>query len=123
MIEKVTAYKCGFCYRCFGRPVDAANHESYCRKNPIRKHCQTCVHGIYKIIDWMGYPVADKPIFEQWCNYFNKPISDKPYFEACDTEDRYGQGEEHPVPGSCWYYEYKGCAGFEKMKARTEKNG
>jgi len=107
------AYKCDFCYRVFGRPVDAHNHEQGCRHGPHRRHCRTCVHGISAIIMWTGWPDADQPIYGPWCDFHDKDMGEKPYNINCEEDvDDYKQ--IYCVPGTCEHYQYKGYSGWTK---------
>jgi len=117
-MKQVTAYKCDFCHRCFGRPVDAHNHEQGCRHGPHRRHCRTCVHGITSVVEWIGYPIADIPVFGPWCDFHDKDMREKPYFIDCETngvcEDWSPEETEINKPGTCEHYEYKSCSGWTK---------
>ena len=59
MPEKVDAWKCAFCSRCYMKKCTAVIHENACKKNPDRHHCATCVHGImvdYHVVVESQYP-------------------------------------------------------------------
>lgn len=120
MIE-VKAYKCDYCHRCFGRPVNAVQHEKCCKNNPVKRSCITCVHGVLGIIrytDDIGYINGmirchnTKPVFAPYCDKFDKSISDKPYLIDCETTG--DPFPERPIPFTCFEYEYKGKAEWTK---------
>lgn len=105
MPKEIKGYKCDYCHRCFGRKVNAIQHEQSCKNSPTSRHCRTCVHGVWAVIGGHEY--------EEWgafCDYHNKPIHEKPYFFDCDFRDDYfGRTDlDQPIPGTCYYYEYKG---------------
>ena len=107
-MKKVEAFKCDYCHRCFGRPVDATNHERACQGNPVRRACKTCKwSGYHTITDADGINGLTWEHQELWCNHpdIDRPMSDKPYFEDCDFENRYN--ELVPIPGTCEHYEQK----------------
>ncbi len=110
-MHKKEAFQCDFCYRCFARPVDAANHEVACKYNPARRSCYTCKHmdknsvisttflfseGVGEHIDITGMV----------CTHFNLPVGDKPYFIECETKEGF-YGEIINIPGTCLCYEQK----------------
>lgn len=126
MPNEVTAWKCRFCHRCFGKKSSAEIHEAACNNNPKRCNCKTCVHGctgeidVYQHLtvesympDMMGvnrYP-GDEKYNGPYCAKSKKPMYEKPYYDECDLDDGcHGYREEMPVPGTCWNYEYKGFA-------------
>ena len=100
-MKKVEAFKCDYCHRCFGRAVDAANHERYCNMNPDRKHCKTCAHFGYKTqrIDEYDQKFA-------YCLKLDIPMSDQPYYTECGCGYNY-DGSEYHLPGTCEHYEQK----------------
>jgi len=99
MSKQVNAFRCDWCTRCFGRKCDVNRHEEACNKNPARRHCKTCVHGVMNFV------------FGPYCNYHKTEMQYKPYFIDCETRTNYGF-EDNPreMPGTCLYYEYKGKA-------------
>lgn len=119
-MKAVQAYKCDFCHRCFGRKVDAHNHEVRCNGNPCRRHCKTCVHGILAICGYAEQPEfifgeqrePTTPFYGPWCDHFDEGMDEKPYFNECDETSAYD--EIRPSPGTCQHYEYKGHVGFIK---------
>jgi hypothetical protein len=46
-------------------------------------------------------------MFVPYCDYHHLSIYDKPYNIECETATQY-DGQEYPIPGTCWNYEYKG---------------
>jgi len=136
-VISVKAYKCGWCSRCFINPGNARSHEASCEKNPERRHCITCTHGVIGVIGTVPFPEryafdANIDIKGPVCDLHNKPISDKPYFIDCEV-DEYDVGgfegcaQSHVVqecPGTCQGYEYKGYAGWRARKrARGDHDG
>lgn len=113
MPEKVDAWKCAFCSRCYMKKCTAVIHENACKKNPDRHHCATCVHGImvdYHVVVESQYP-EEHGYGGPMCAYHEKPIRDMPYFQECDTTGGPYE-DEYPMPGTCWNYEYKGRFGW-----------
>ncbi|HNX81704.1 MAG TPA: hypothetical protein PKL77_06115 [Candidatus Omnitrophota bacterium] len=124
MPVEVKAYKCAYCPRCFGRKVNAAQHESHCIANPSSHHCKTCVHsciinvhhhedGGYDNISEFTYAPDDYDSNEPCCDIYDKPIYEKPY-ETGSDEDYDETGIFASVPFSCKNYEYKGYCGYGK---------
>lgn len=96
-MKPITAYKCDYCHRCFGRTVDAANHERSCKYNPSRRACATCVHCVKQ--------KDEGECTLQWCKHYNEPLRDKPYFHECEEAVVYH--EIILVPGTCSQYKAK----------------
>jgi|LSQX01.1.fsa_nt_gb hypothetical protein len=131
MASEVTAYKCDFCHRCFGRLNNARIHEAACKNNPERRQCITCIHGTRDAIqverehagfDSISYTYHSAP----YCAHHNNtPIHEKPYFIDCDLAGGYDTGfgwiKERPIPGTCEYYEYKGKPGWTKREREETK--
>jgi hypothetical protein len=123
-MKKVQGYKCDYCHRVFGRPVDAHNHEICCGNNPNSRRCITCINckiredKSVKLVEFDHETLYGS---SPTCVISNKPIYDKPYLDECETHgySDYG-GEETPTPGTCWNYEYKGYSGYEKREAEEE---
>lgn len=125
MAEKVSAYKCDWCHRCFGRLCDANRHETACSNNPARRHCKTCVHGIMGLDHIStGLDGKEVEVRRPWCAKHDKPMHEKPYYIDCDYgggfDTGFGYHDEFPLPGTCEYYEYKGKAEWTK-EARHEE--
>ena len=118
MSKQITAFKCDWCSRCFGRLCDVNRHEPACKNNPARRHCKTCVHGVLAIIGWRpdfdGNPVIEE--IGPYCDHHDKPIHEKPYYIECE-EQQDGWSPDRPLPGTCYYYEYKGKAEWTKEEA------
>lgn len=117
-MEVVTAYKCSYCHRCFGRKVNAIQHENSCKNNPKSRNCCTCVHGITSIVSWVRGIFEDHettPVYGAYCDEFDMPIFDKPYLEDCDRTNNYYEPPTH-IPFTCTRYEYKGYAGYPRGK-------
>lgn len=114
MIE-VKAYKCDFCYKCFGRKVNAIQHEPTCKNNPEKRHCRTCVHSAWRVVDCYD---GDNEVYGAYCDKYDKTINDKPYLIECETGYSY-VGEEITVPYTCENYEYKGYAGWKQKGGIT----
>lgn len=122
-MKEVKAYKCDFCHRCFGRIVDATNHEKRCKGNPAMRSCITCVHGVSAIVRYDSWEDGlEVAAYGPWCKHLNMDIGCKPYFEECDTASRYGVTGDEPMPGTCWNYEYKGYAGWPKEPPELLQN-
>jgi hypothetical protein len=121
-MEKVIAYKCGYCHRCFGRKVNAMRHEESCGNNPTRRRCITCKHCSLELGE-MKYPHFEGDEGYQdttpTCLINNIAVHDKAYEQECDTSDYYGCSER-PSPGTCWNYKYKGYAKYEKSTHGAE---
>jgi len=101
-MKKVEAFKCDYCHRCFGRAVDAINHERACQRNPARRACKTCEWSAFKVIAVSDCGDGRTCEHEElWCNHpkVNKPMSDKPYYQDCDFNELYRNLV--PVPGTC----------------------
>lgn len=122
MPTETKAWKCNYCSRCYARKGTATVHENACKKNPERHHCATCVHGVLaqnviitEPLTVESYMPGHEPEKHAYggpiCAYHMVPINEKPYFIECDTDEFFGQ-DEHPVPGTCWNYEYKGSFGW-----------
>ena len=112
---EIKGYKCDYCHRCFGRKVNAVQHENSCKNSPSSRHCRTCVHGVWAVIGGHEY--------EEWgafCDYHNKPIHEKPYYIECETQDNYGE-REYPIPGTCHHYEYKGKPEWTGLQENIDK--
>ena len=128
MPSEVSAFKCDFCHRCFGRINNARIHEDACKNNPARRQCVTCIHGTVDAIhaeskhagfDSISYTYNSAP----YCAHHNNtPIHEKPYFIECDLGGGYDTGfgwiEERPIPGTCEYYEYKGKPGWTRRERK-----
>ena len=110
MPSEVKAYKCDWCARCFGRLLNANQHQAACNNNPKRKNCKTCVHGV---MDYSQGP---------FCDYHKMQIIEKPFFVECDQYQD-GWSEDRPEPGTCWYYEYKGKAEWTKSSGSEGRKG
>lgn len=105
---EVKAYKCNWCIKTMGRKVNAIQHEDNCTCNPASRHCKTCVYSYKKTVCIDGYN-AELP----YCAYHDKPIHEEPYFIECDCAG--GEyGDSYDVKFSCFYYKYKGFAGYQK---------
>lgn len=121
-MKKVEAWKCDFCERVYTRSVSTANHQRACRCNPARRNCITCKHSRLEMILREYSPLNIEPteVWAPWCSQHEKQISEKPYFDECELIQN-DHTEDEPIPGTCFYYEYKGCAGWGKPK--PEKGG
>ena len=110
MPHPLEAYQCDFCRRCFSRQHWAQRHENACNNNPARRNCKTCAHNV---LSQSGIPS---------CRIHNLPIYDKPYEIDCTRDVSRYDGLDHPVPGSCVHYEYKGKAewALEKGESKAE---
>lgn len=117
MPHEVNGFQCNYCHRTFYRMVDAHNHERACKYNPERRSCFTCKHNAQRQV-WCGTSYGedidvetDMPYWVKvwWCDVRSKPISAKPYYDACETDnkDRDWNDHERPVPGTCWDWESK----------------
>lgn len=135
MPEQITkAWKCKFCSRCFVNKGVAINHEAACKKNPERRHCATCVHGIMlkdarKLKESLtvesyipGYEERAETYCGPWCAFHEQPMSKSPYFIECETDDN-PYYEERPMPGTCFNYEYKGHFGWTPEDEYGGKHG
>lgn len=118
-MKKVQGYKCDYCHRVFGRPVDAHNHEICCGNSPKSKRCMTCKHcslelgEMIKMPDWCGGEGYQST--EPTCLLNNITVHNKCYEYECETDDRYNE-DSYNLPGTCWNYEYKGYAKYEKQE-------
>lgn len=119
------AWKCSFCNRCFMNKGVAYSHEIACKRNPERRHCATCIHGIMldnernlkeplSIESYIpGFKEKIETYCGPWCAFHEQPMSGKPYFIECETDEYYGC---RPIPSSCFHYEYKGHFGWTPEK-------
>lgn len=131
MPTKVDAFKCDFCGRLLKTPHTATQHEAACNKNPARRHCITCIHGITACIrtdgDWTDPYGPGTEIHGPYCAYHEKPISEKPYFIECDTRGGFDTGvgwmPETPIPFTCFAYETKGYAKWTPEDEYKENGG
>lgn len=124
-MKPVQGYKCDYCHRVFGRPVDAHNHEASCKNNPKSKRCVTCINcKIKRDKSIPGYEWAGETIFSETptCLIADKPIYDKPYLDECETTTYGHSEEERELPGTCFNYEYKGYAGYEKVEDKENND-
>lgn len=118
-MKEVSAYKCDFCHKCFGRKVNAIQHENKCKNNPKSRNCRTCTHGVSAIVchskdyTFLEEEYETTPVYGPWCDEFEMPIHEKPYLEECEFGDDY---QETPIPFTCMRYEYKGYAGFRRIE-------
>lgn len=118
MATKVEAFKCDYCGRLLKTPHTATWHEAACNKNPARRHCSTCIHGILACTEYKAdWTDPYSPGMEEkgpYCGYHDKPMTDKPYFIDCDVGGGIDTGlgwlPEKPIPFSCWHYQSKGKA-------------
>lgn len=122
MATEVKAFKCDWCHRCFTRRNNAETHEVACKNNPERRQCITCVHGIVDELAFEKFTTNTAP----YCDVHNEPVYKKPYFIECDSSGGFDTGEgfwdEKPMPGTCFYYEYKGKPGWtKKQRVPTEE--
>ena len=131
-MKRAQAYQCDFCTRCFARPSNATQHERSCQANPARRNCKTCVHGCIGTIDrkepvtWdydtrLCRDVPDYSFYGAYCDYHNVPIHEAPFNIECETAAPHcnPNGDEIPVPGTCWEYKYKGKCGWTAKNAPT----
>ena len=122
-MKLVQAYKCEFCHRCFGRPVDAHNHEVACKNNPKSKRCVTCKHCSIEPGEMQEPPFPGADAYqstEPTCLLKNITVHDGAYFEECEKQTFGCDDEGRGLPGTCWNYEYKGYAKYEKAEAEDE---
>lgn len=135
MPTKVDAFKCDFCGRLLKTPHTAAWHEAACNKNPARRHCSTCVYGIFVNEKPLEQPLTVESYFTQsapelysgpYCAYHEKPMSEKPYFIECETngglDTGFGWIPETPVPFTCCEYKTKGYSEWTSEE-EYKKNG
>ena len=108
-MNKTTAWKCEFCNKYSGNAGAMKKHEQNCKKNPAKKHCRGCVHGISAILGWHNdldnNPTV--PDYGPFCAKHDKPIHEKPYMIDCEIHGG-GYFENYPVPWTCEHYKFKG---------------
>ena len=121
-MKLVQGYKCEYCHRVFGRPVDAHNHEICCPDNPKSKRCMTCKHCSLELGRTIAPPFCGAEEYqttEPTCLLNNITVHEKCYEEECETVDLY-EGDYRSLPGTCFNYDYKGYAKYEKREAEEE---
>jgi hypothetical protein len=107
-MEEIKAYKCDYCHRCFGRKVNALQHQHRCINNPEKRACKTCVHGVLAVIDY----VDGHEIMGAYCDEYEMSIHECPYTTECDYYDNIPGSP--PIPFTCQNYLYKGKAEWTK---------